>query len=529
MNNVILMVTLFFCVVFGQAVNAAPLNWHTFVDLRNGDLSCFSLNSTIDGDYFASYFNSDVDYVQTSLRSGGSNLHQGVSYMPGAPYSYSDIDNLGNTPVIVFNDEPQNSICLKYYLNDNWSSSTVEIPNTGHVRILKCVVDGDKVYVLFSQKVNSISEWHLKLAVYTAGAWHNEHVVTFDEDTTHWCFDLQLDTSRRPCIAYWDRTDSALMFSRRVGMSNFDTDIVDDQLPGCSWLKLGFLQTDIPVIGYVTSQARASEVVKVAHTLGANWGIETIYSADNIHAIDMALNSNAGYITSDFYFVLEDQDGYQCIYRVFPGWESEAISELIGQPHAYNIVARWNHPLNEVGVVLYFGEERRSALLAGRPESSTPTATPVPSSTPTPPPSPTWQVPTQTPGPDTPTAVPTYTPTACPELGATIDMPKTTFHAGDTFYCNVNLCNPTSEYYMELAVFLVLDVYGNYFFAPDFSHYDFYTTRLKYGTRTIEAIPAFTWPSTDHGYTNIWFYAGMTDIDVTGLIGTYDAIMFEWN
>ncbi|GEM_PF-4512821 len=166
--------------------------------------------------------------------------------------------------------------------------------------------------------------------------------------------------------------------------------------------------------------------------------------------------------------------------------------------------------------------------------SSTPTFTPTYPPTPTPPPPPT-NTPTPTTIPGSPTntqlpASPTAEPTAgCSLLGCVINMPSNDFGSGDECYCNVTACNTDSYTYTDIPVFVVLDVAGSYFFAPDYSEFDFYTMTLPPGETVIPVLPSFEWPSGVGAFSGVNWYAAMTNPDITALHGELDIFTFGWH
>ncbi|MBN1356645.1 hypothetical protein JXA40_10335 [bacterium] len=194
----------------------------------------------------------------------------------------------------------------------------------------------------------------------------------------------------------------------------------------------------------------------------------------------------------------------------------------------------------------------------GEPGSPSPSATPSGSATPTPmpptgtvtlppttstpsPPTGTPFPPTATPAPSTtntpspPTATPVETPvppTATPEceiLGVTLWMPLDYFTPGDPCACLVTVCNPGPDVYSNVPLFVILDVYGLYFFAPMFSGFDYYTlVNLYPGESEIEVLPEFTWPDGAGSASGILWYAAMTDIGFTRLFGEMDTFAFGW-
>lgn len=138
---------------------------------------------------------------------------------------------------------------------------------------------------------------------------------------------------------------------------------------------------------------------------------------------------------------------------------------------------------------------------------------------------------TPTTGPGTPTNTPhapTPTPPGCTERGATIVMPSAMYREGDSCYCNVVVCNPESTTYNNMPLMVVLDVYGQYFFAPSFTSFDQITIDVTPGQQTIQVLPPFSWPAGAGTASGIRFHAAMTNQAITELFGTLDSFSFGW-
>lgn len=189
--------------------------------------------------------------------------------------------------------------------------------------------------------------------------------------------------------------------------------------------------------------------------------------------------------------------------------------------------------------------------------SRTPTQTQIPTSTPTTPPSatPTQSIPTSTPSPTatftqpptttptktatvppsaTPSPEPTITPTAqCSELGVTVWMPADHFQPGDPCYCLAFVCNPTDTPIIGHPLFVILDVYGTYYFGPSFNTvYDNYlilNPRFEPGETVVEVLPEFAWPEGAGSAENLVWYGAMTDPDVTKLYGEMGSWQFGFS
>jgi hypothetical protein len=52
--------------------------------------------------------------------------------------------------------------------------------------------------------------------------------------------------------------------------------------------------------------------------------------------------------------------------------------------------------------------------------------------------------------------------------------------------------------------------------------------RFPRGTTRVEVIPEFIWPGNAGIYSGAMFYAGLTDPEVTTLLGDFDVVSFGW-
>ncbi len=114
------------------------------------------------------------------------------------------------------------------------------------------------------------------------------------------------------------------------------------------------------------------------------------------------------------------------------------------------------------------------------------------------------------------------------ELGVRLWMPSDHFIPGDTCSCRVSAVNPGPETYTNVPLFVILDVMGVYLFAPQFNRFDHYTIDLPVGMVHQDVLPEFFWPDDVGVAENIYWYAGMTDPDISELLGNYDSWRFGW-
>ncbi len=151
------------------------------------------------------------------------------------------------------------------------------------------------------------------------------------------------------------------------------------------------------------------------------------------------------------------------------------------------------------------------------------------------------RIPTSTPTP-TPTFTPTFTPTPylsptptpyiCDTTGVTVELPKSFFHAGDTFYCTAHVCNRTGIDLIGYPLFVILDVHGEFFFAPSFSSgLDSFLEdypRFENGETVVTVLPPFQWPENVGSMEGIAFIGALTDPGITEIIGEWDQKTFGW-
>ena len=90
------------------------------------------------------------------------------------------------------------------------------------------------------------------------------------------------------------------------------------------------------------------------------------------------------------------------------------------------------------------------------------------------------------------------------------------------------LCNTESETYNEVPLFVLLDVYGAYFFAPSYSDFDYYTITLEPGAAEKQILPEFAWPANVGSASDIVWLAAMTNAEISELFGAMDTWSFSW-
>ena len=138
--------------------------------------------------------------------------------------------------------------------------------------------------------------------------------------------------------------------------------------------------------------------------------------------------------------------------------------------------------------------------------------------------------PTTTPSPEA-TAIPTVTPApveTCKSNGVTLWMPARVFEPGMTCACKVFICNTSTKAWIDIPLFIILDVHGQLFFGPSFSEFDYFSIPIPPGLTERIVLTEFTWPEYCGVASGITFYAGMTNPEMTVLFGNMDSWTFGW-
>lgn len=82
--------------------------------------------------------------------------------------------------------------------------------------------------------------------------------------------------------------------------------------------------------------------------------------------------------------------------------------------------------------------------------------------------------------------------------------------------------------FTNVPFFMILDVYGLLFFAPEFNDFSYYLEDIHPGETVFQIIPSFPWPDSVGEATGLMFYAGMTNESISELFGEIDIWEFGW-
>lgn len=137
----------------------------------------------------------------------------------------------------------------------------------------------------------------------------------------------------------------------------------------------------------------------------------------------------------------------------------------------------------------------------------------------------------QVPTPTSPPAA-TPTPSECSSTKVSLWMPSVLFHEGDNCSCLAQVCNATGSELIGYPLFVVLDIYGSYYFAPSFTSYDHYLAvypQFAQGQTTVEVLPDFNWPANVGAASGITWIGVLTNPDISAMFGESGSWTFGWD
>ncbi len=115
---------------------------------------------------------------------------------------------------------------------------------------------------------------------------------------------------------------------------------------------------------------------------------------------------------------------------------------------------------------------------------------------------------------------------------AMVGMPADSFKAGDTCSCTVRVFNEEETVLEGYPLFVVLDVFGQYFFGPGFTetpqHYLSLYPQFEMGLTEVEVLPEFTWPDLPGTVTGIQWISALTTPEMDAVFGDISMFTFGW-
>jgi hypothetical protein len=489
-----LIIVCFIMFVIPMPAGSTPLEWDSPVTLTYDATYNMDLMGGPDGLFHMLFSQDDINSFYYFRRDEGSSYTQLVQSFAETGTMRCSLDFWGNMPTAVYRYKIDQN--MEFSIRTGSWISPDEIPGTMDCHAVASDVEPGGIihvaWVFQDGEGNSI----LMHSVSDVPEWTHHTVFTIGEHVLARFIDMKLDSTQVAHFTWFDPTYEKIGYAVQAEGGGYDVEAAQDA-ESCRWIEIDFLSPDLPAIGYLEGFSPAEASLHYAFKLGGTFYSETILDTIGIYEADMAVNREDTITTTEWYFLVALDSGIHYMNAATGGWDLTKIDELYSISTNVNLSADWNSASESVGLAVSDFVEDEIYFLS---------AIPV-----------------------TPTPGPTATPEPCTELGCTIEMPSANYNPGDTCYCRVLLCNPGSETYVDMPVFVILDVYGSYFFAPTFSDFDHYTVTLPAGSQTQDVLPEFSWPTGAGNASGIYFYAGMTDSEITELIGDYDAFMFGWS
>ncbi len=131
--------------------------------------------------------------------------------------------------------------------------------------------------------------------------------------------------------------------------------------------------------------------------------------------------------------------------------------------------------------------------------------------------------------PATPTPTPSATPTAAPDgFSCDINLNQTFFSPGDRFLLSINAVNNKPQTY-TLRQYLILDVFGDYFFYPGWSQDLVYETVIFNAFDDLTStILDFQWPEVSSSAEDLKFWLGYFDPETQSVAGEIKSVTFGY-
>ncbi|MCD4655590.1 hypothetical protein K8T06_16840 [bacterium] len=255
-------------------------------------------------------------------------------------------------------------------------------------------------------------------------------------------------------------------------------------------------------------------------TTGSNWHV--IWENQDVDIAD------GSWIYQEF-DISTFADGYSTVYLKwvmgstdagwqYCGWNIDDVQVFSSQPCNPGTPTNTPTPSGTTGPT----NTPYPTYTPGPSPTSPPTNTPYPTYTPG-----STNTPTQVPNTATPTPYPSHTPdptntptgtsTWTPEPTHTADPGNITislnlseeiFRVGDRFFLECDCYNPRYEALLDR--YIILDVYGEYFFWPSWGQViDNDTSNLPSGKHVFTSILDFTWPEISGSAYNLRFWGGL--------------------
>lgn len=527
------MVTLMLtCALPLGVVNAAGIAWLAEKPVNPEACSHMNLNCSPEGVFHLTFADMTEEMIKDFQRGTYWYGTKDVVSIEAPFYGCSAIDYANLMPVCVYEDYFNDDIRFSLYVSNEWTGASA-VTGGSSARQIRIDMEGPTFHIAYNYDTPGNNHCDLKYISNPGGVWLEETVDRLSNTTMIDQFDFKLGFDGLPHFAWFDPIDQCIYFATRTGTNTYDIEEAFAPVTSCTWLELDYLNAN-PIIAFVDASGSGDQTLRYTYYV-AGWYDNDVISWDSIDAVDMALAEDESIATFHFYFIAAMADHFYCIRPQGSTWVGSVIDDLEGYSTNAVIQADWDILNDRIGVGINLIDEDKMIFIDGSPYTPTPRPN-------TPTPTPTWTVapgtPTFTPIP--PTATPTtepgeptntpIVPTATPsgDKGTVlVIMPDAEFSPGENCFCQVKYSMPTQQY--DMPLFVLLDVWGSYFFYPSFSTtMDF--SRVDPGPvpTTEYVVPEFAWPSGVGSAAGIVWWAALTNESMTELMSNLGTFTFGW-
>ncbi len=512
---------LLFIPLFAVLVPAAELTW--------SDPVVFPIGTTVEGDFLDLTASENGDFhmiycgdlyhtINYARETGGtwSDCEYAYSFGDGVECRI-DMATWENEPLVSYSRSDTREIASVHRNGaDDWSSS-VPWPETNLVyRFEKSLDSFAHLHAIYTS-VNYGTE--LMYCSNTGGLLVHEQIDFIDEPgVVIPVVSMKIDNANVPHFAWYDSDAGEVRYAVRTGENAFDVTTVA-AVTDCDWVEAALLGGSIPLIGYIDRAAK--DTIYYAIDTGSSFYSTAVVETDDpIDAADLAAATDEGPSTTNIYFIYAQADRLHYAYYEGADWLTEQINTVTLSDTAVEISAAWNAMQSAVGVG-YRGDNQWVLFTKGGIIPTTPT--PGPSATPSPEPSP---------EPSPTGSVPTATPTPMRDVPLEINLgPDMNYTAGDPMHGILEVHNPGIA--RNADIYLLLDVFGEYWFAPGWTHdIDFFAIAVpESDTTSIEFLPAFNLPDPLPPGGPFYFHAAAftpETLDADTMVSNLDAMEFHF-
>ncbi len=110
-----------------------------------------------------------------------------------------------------------------------------------------------------------------------------------------------------------------------------------------------------------------------------------------------------------------------------------------------------------------------------------------------------------------------------------VSMPDHQLSPGDIVFVDAKIWNAGLNTLRDYPFWVILDLYGQLYFAPDFDGVNCYSQEFPPGLTQIPVLPPFIWPEGIESAEGILWYAALTNPEINEIVGEMGVFDFGWS